>query len=64
MVHDADLEDGKFQTTDCIGIDRVLKGWGKSGLTDEELCSATVSASTRCINNFKNKKMSEVKFSA
>jgi hypothetical protein len=37
MVHDADLEDGKFQTTECIGIDRVLKGWGKSGLTDEEL---------------------------
>ena len=37
MVHDADLEDGKFQTTECIGIDRVLKGWGKSGLSDEEL---------------------------
>jgi len=37
MVHDADLEDGKFQTTECIGIDQVLKGWGKSGLSDEEL---------------------------
>ena len=37
MVHDADLEDAKFQTTECIGIDRVLKGWGKSGLSDEEL---------------------------
>jgi len=37
MVHDADLEDGKFQTTECIGIDRVLKGWAKAGLTDEEL---------------------------
>jgi hypothetical protein len=37
MVHDADLEDGKFQTTECIGIDRVLKGWGKSGLSDDEL---------------------------
>lgn len=37
MVHDADLEDGKFQTTECIGIDRVLKGWGKSGLSEEEL---------------------------
>jgi hypothetical protein len=37
MVHDADLEDGKFQTTGCIGIDQVLKGWAKSGLSDEEL---------------------------
>ena len=37
MVHDADLEDGKFQTTECIGIDRVLKGWAKSGLSDDEL---------------------------
>lgn len=37
MVHDADLEDGKFQATECIGIDRVLQGWTKQGLSDEEL---------------------------
>jgi hypothetical protein len=37
MVHDTDLEDGKFQTTECIGVDQVLKGWGKAGLNDEEL---------------------------
>ena len=37
MVHDADLEDGKFQTAECIGIDRMLKGWAKSGLSDDEL---------------------------
>ena len=37
MVHDADLEDGKFQTTECIGIDRVLKGWAKGGLSDNDL---------------------------
>jgi hypothetical protein len=37
MVHDADLEDGKFQTTGCVGIDQVLKGWAKSGLSDEDL---------------------------
>jgi hypothetical protein len=37
MVHDADLEDGKFQTTECIGIDQVLKGWAKSNLSDDEL---------------------------
>lgn len=37
MVHDADLEDGKFQTTEAVGIDRVLKGWGKLGLPDEEI---------------------------
>ncbi len=37
MVHDADLEDGKFQTNGCVGIDQVLKGWAKGGLSDEEL---------------------------
>ena len=37
MVHDADLEDGKFQTVECLGINRVLKGWAKSGLSDDDL---------------------------
>src|SRR5205085_11248636 len=37
MVHDADLEDDKFQRPEGIGIDRVLKGWGKEGLADEEI---------------------------
>ncbi len=37
MVHDADLEDGKFQTTECVGLDRILCGWAKTGLSDEEL---------------------------
>ena len=26
MIHDADLEDAKFQRVECVGIDRVLKG--------------------------------------
>ncbi len=37
MIHDADLEDEKFQRSECIGIDRVLKGWAKEGLPDEEV---------------------------
>ena len=37
MIHDADLEDQKFQRSECVGIDRVLKGWGKSGMTNEEI---------------------------
>jgi hypothetical protein len=36
MIHDADLEDEKFQRWECIGIDRVLKGWAKQGLSDQE----------------------------
>jgi len=35
MVHDADLDDAKFQRVEAIGIDRVLKGWAKEGLHDE-----------------------------
>jgi hypothetical protein len=37
MIHDADLDDAKFQRVECIGIDRVLKGWGKSGMGDDEI---------------------------
>jgi hypothetical protein len=37
MIHDADLEDEKFQRSECIGIDRVLKGWAKEGLSDKEI---------------------------
>jgi hypothetical protein len=37
MIHDADLEDEKFQRWECIGIDRVLKGWAKLGLADDEI---------------------------
>jgi hypothetical protein len=37
MVHDADLEDEKFQRPECIGIDRVLKGWAKQGMPDTKI---------------------------
>jgi hypothetical protein len=37
MIHDADLDDEKFQRDECIGIDRVLKGWAKEGLPDKEI---------------------------
>jgi hypothetical protein len=37
MVHDADLEDGKFQRPECIGIDRALKGWAKRGMSDDDI---------------------------
>jgi len=37
MIHDADLDDDKFQRKECIGIDRILKGWAKEGLPDKEI---------------------------
>lgn len=37
MVHDADLEDGKFQRHECLGINRVLAGWAKAGVEDAKL---------------------------
>lgn len=37
MVHDADLDDARFQRIEAVGIDRVLKGWAKEGLPDEEI---------------------------
>ena len=37
MIHDADLDDSRFQRVEAVGIDRVLKGWAKEGLPDEEI---------------------------
>src|SRR5438067_13602712 len=28
-IHDADLDDARFQRVEAVGIDRVLKGWVK-----------------------------------
>jgi hypothetical protein len=37
MIHDADLDDARFQRVEGVGMDRVLKGWAKQGLPDEEI---------------------------
>jgi hypothetical protein len=37
MIHDADLDDARFQRVEAVGIDRVLKGWAKQGLLDREI---------------------------
>jgi hypothetical protein len=37
MIHDADLDDAKFQRNECIGIDRVLKGWANEGMSDNQI---------------------------
>jgi hypothetical protein len=37
MVHAADIDDGKYARIEAIGIDRVLKGWGRLGLSDAAL---------------------------
>jgi len=37
MIHDADLDDTRFQRVEAIGIDRVLKGWAKAGMSDHDL---------------------------
>jgi|ERR1043166_4884060 hypothetical protein len=36
-IHDADLEDRKFQRAECFGLDRVFKGRAKLGLSDAEI---------------------------
>jgi hypothetical protein len=37
MIHDADLEDSKFQRCECIGINCVLSGWARTKMSDAEL---------------------------
>jgi hypothetical protein len=37
MIHDADIEDAKFQRPDCVGLDRLFKGWARLGLSDQAI---------------------------
>jgi hypothetical protein len=37
IIHDADLADGKFGRKEGYGVDEVLKGWAKQGISDDEL---------------------------
>jgi hypothetical protein len=37
VVHDADLDDGKFGRTEGLGLDRVLIGWAQQGVPDQDL---------------------------
>jgi hypothetical protein len=37
MVHDADLNDGKFGRKEAFGVDEVLKGFSRKGISDKEL---------------------------
>ena len=36
-VHDADLADDKFGREEAFGIDRILDGWNKNGMANEEV---------------------------
>lgn len=38
-VHDADLADDRFGREEALGIDRVLDGWNKRGMANEEILS-------------------------
>lgn len=37
MVHDADLGDGKFGRKEAYGVDEVLRGWARKGMSDKKL---------------------------
>ncbi|HEV2388132.1 MAG TPA: chromate resistance protein ChrB domain-containing protein [Candidatus Acidoferrales bacterium] len=37
MIHDADLLDEKFGRKEGFGVDEVLKGWARQGVSDKEL---------------------------
>jgi hypothetical protein len=37
LIHDADLEDEKFDRVEGFGVEQIFKGWAKQGLTDQEI---------------------------
>jgi hypothetical protein len=39
LIHDADVEDDKFHQVDGFGVEKILKGWAKQGLNDQQILS-------------------------
>jgi hypothetical protein len=37
IIHDADLADEKFGRKEGYGVDEILKGWARQGISDQEL---------------------------
>jgi len=37
MIHDADLADDRFGRKEGYGVDQILKGWARKGLSDDKL---------------------------
>ena len=37
IIHDADILDGRFGRKEGYGVDEILKGWARQGLSDEDL---------------------------
>jgi hypothetical protein len=37
IIHDADIADDKFGRKEGYGIDEILKGWARQGISDQEL---------------------------
>jgi hypothetical protein len=44
MVHDADLEDEKFDRKEAVGIDLMLKGLAHMKKSSDEILAAGISA--------------------
>ena len=44
MIHDADLEDGKFGRVEAVGIDLMLKGLAQMGKSDSEILERGIEA--------------------
>ena len=42
IIHDADLADDKFGRKEGYGIDEVLKGWARQGVSDQDLLNRGV----------------------
>jgi hypothetical protein len=39
LIHDADVEDDKFNRVEGFGVEQIFKGWAKQGLSDQEILS-------------------------
>jgi hypothetical protein len=37
IIHDADIADDKFGRKEGYGVDEILKGWARQGISDQEL---------------------------
>jgi hypothetical protein len=56
MVHDADLEDEKFDRKEAVGIDLMLKGLAQMKKSSDEILAAGISAVEALFHAFKSRR--------
>ena len=62
IIHDADMADDKFGRKEGYGIDEILKGWARQGISDQELLDRGMQLMEGLYHRYMNERVGCTKF--